>query len=48
MKGIHLLALLGPAYLSISKGGEGGGQIVPIQKIAAAIHQYGKAGQNNF
>ena len=46
MKGIHLLALLGPAYLSISKGG--GGQIVPIQKIAAAIHQYGKAGQNNF
>ena len=45
MKGIHLLALLGPAYLSISKGG---GQIVPIQKIAADIHQYGKARQNNF
>ena len=47
MKGIHLLALLGPAYLSISKGG-GGKQIVPIKKIAATIHQYGKAGQNNF
>ena len=31
------------AYL---KGG--GGENVPIQKIAAAIHQYGKAGQNNF